>query len=113
VDRTVSGQGTIQKVATEAVFRATNGTGAETTSYAYEWYSGTMQPSKVTTTLPVVSQAQGGTGVATTTEKHYDEDGDLIASVDGVGTVTTFMYDKLRRAVIQKVEDSGPGRFNL
>ena len=52
--------------ATYTVYRNDDGTGAETTSYAYTWYTGTVQMESMTTTLPVISAAQNGPGVADT-----------------------------------------------
>ena len=42
------------------LYRNTDGTGGQTTSYAYTWFSGTIQPESVTTTLPTVTTAQNG-----------------------------------------------------
>ncbi len=109
----VSGVGTVQRVATETVFRNENATGALTTSYEYEWYTDTLQPSKVTTILPVVQVAENGTGVAATMEQHYDLQGFLTKSVDAAGTATTYAYDKVQGGMIQQIQDQGAGRLNL
>lgn len=113
--RTVAGLGTIWPVTAEKAFRNANGTGALTTSYAYLWHTGTaaLQPSKITTTFPVVPTTENGTGVADTSEKHFDALGYLTKEVDAVGTANTFDYDKLRDARTVQVRDEGSGRLNL
>jgi len=110
---TVSGLGTIRPVASETVYRNANNTGPATTNYSYQWHTGTLQPSKITTTLPAVSVSEHGTGVSTTTEEHFDVQGYLSKSVDGVGTATTYSYDKAKGGMTQMVQDSGSGKLNL
>ena len=66
---------TTYPVATDTVYANTDGTGAETTSHAYTWYPGTTQAETITTTQPVVSTAQHGSGVAATTVDWYDPNG--------------------------------------
>jgi YD repeat-containing protein len=67
----------------------------------------------VTTTLPAVSAAENGTGVSTTTEEHFDEQGYRTKSVDGVGTVTTYEYDEAKGGMIEMVQDQGTGKLEL
>jgi RHS repeat-associated protein len=55
---------TIYPVATSTVYRNTDGTGAETTSYAYTWYTGTTEMQTKTVSLPVISAAENGPGTA-------------------------------------------------
>ena len=111
--RTVAGLGTVNPVATETVYRNDDATGGITTSYAYEWFSGTLQMSKRTTTMPVVSTGENGSGVAAQKIEEYDVQGYLIKSTDAVGTVTVYQYDKVKGALIQKIEDQGTGYLNL
>jgi hypothetical protein len=49
------GSSTVYPMATSTVYRNTDGTGAETTSYSYTWYTGTTQQQSMTTTKPVIS----------------------------------------------------------
>jgi hypothetical protein len=58
--RTANGV-TIYPVATQTVYRNTDGTGAETTSYSYTWFTSTLQMQSMTVTKPVISTAQNGT----------------------------------------------------
>jgi RHS repeat-associated protein len=113
VTQPVSGVGTVQRVATETIFRNENATEALTTSYEYEWHTDTLQPSKVTRILPVVEVAENGTGVAARTEEYYDLHGFLTKSVDAAGTATTYDYDKVQSGMIQEIQDQGSGRLNL
>lgn len=63
---------TIYPVATETVYRNTNSTGDITTSYSYTYYSGTVQIQEMTTTLPVVSTGQNGSGTANSSKVYFD-----------------------------------------
>src|SRR5205085_491518 len=67
-----AGGATVNPVATDTVYRNTDGTGAETTSSAYTWFTGTAQPQSVTITLPVVSAAQNGPGTADVETTYLD-----------------------------------------
>src|SRR5206468_951023 len=49
-----AGGNTIYPDATSTVYRNTDGTGAETTSYSYTWFTNSLQKQSVTTTLPVI-----------------------------------------------------------
>lgn len=113
VEKTETGLGTIWPVASETVYRNENNTGGVTTNYAYLWHTGTLQPSKITTTLPPIPTSENGTGVSTVTEEHFDSDGYRTKSVDGVGTETTYTYDKVKGGMTQMVQDAGTGNLNL
>jgi hypothetical protein len=54
------------------VYRNTDGTGAETTSYAYTWFPNTVGEQSVTTTAPVISAGQNGPGVADVSTVFFD-----------------------------------------
>jgi hypothetical protein len=55
---------TIYPVATQTRYRNDDGTGDQTTSYSYTWYSGTVQMVSLTVTNPVISSQQNGPGTA-------------------------------------------------
>ena len=95
------------------MYRNTNGTGAETTSYAYTWYSGTTQMQSQTVTLPVISTAENGPGVADVWTYNYDPYERVIQTTDPDGYVNTYQYDQATGAQTQSVIDSGTGRLNL
>jgi hypothetical protein len=64
---------TIAQVASDTVYRNTDGTGAETTSYSYTWYSGTTQVQSETDTAPVISSTKNGPGTADVTTMYNDQ----------------------------------------
>src|SRR5262249_48890140 len=58
------------------------------TSYSYAWYPGTCHVQQRITTLPVVSTAQNGSGVAATTRDYFDQFGNLTWHMDERGYLT-------------------------
>ena len=108
-----AGGATRRVVATRIIFAANGGSSPETTSYAYLWHGSTLQPSKVTTTLPAVPTSEHGPGTASTMEKHYDSDGFLTKSVDALGVDTTYGYSKVFGTVDTMTEDAGTGGLQL
>jgi hypothetical protein len=70
--RHTGGGVTVGALASETVYRATNGTGGQTTSYAYTWYSGSVQPESVTVTYlflqPITTASRVSEGQAARTE---------------------------------------------
>jgi len=92
-------------LATDTVYRNTDGTGAETTSYSYDWYPGTVQMQSQTTTLPVISAAQNGPSVADQSESVYDMYGRDIWDKDGDGYITYTAYDPGTGAVVKSITD--------
>src|SRR5208283_2433295 len=95
----------VDPVATSTVYRNTDGTGAETTSYAYTWFTGTVQMQSMTTTLPVISAAENGPGVADTEVDFFDSYGRSTWSKDGDGFITYSAYDPATSAVIKTIDD--------
>ena len=57
------------------------------------------------TTLPVVSVAQNGSGVAATRREYFDTYGNLTWHMDERGFLTRTRYDLVTGAVIQRIED--------
>jgi YD repeat-containing protein len=98
---------TVDPLATGTVYRNTDGSGAETTNYSYQWLPSTVQMQSMTTTLPVISSAQNGPGTPDVTTTVYDSYGREIQNTDGGGFVTTYTYDQGTGAVIQMVQDAG------
>ena len=47
------------------------------TTFSYTWYTGTYQVKQKTTTLPVISSLQNGSGTASTRKEYFDEFGNL------------------------------------
>ncbi|HLJ96611.1 MAG TPA: IPT/TIG domain-containing protein, partial [Gemmataceae bacterium] len=96
---------TVYPVATDTVYRNTDGTGAETTSYEYTWLAGSTRMESQIITKPVVSASQNGPGVAGTQATIYDSAGRPIWQRDGDGFLTYTAYDPATSAVIEKITD--------
>lgn len=95
----------VHPVATDTVYRNTDDTGAETTSYTYTFFSGTVRVQSMSTTLPVISAAQNGPGVADQTESIYDTYGRDIWDMNGDGYITYTAYDLGTGAVVESITD--------
>ena len=100
-----TGGGTVYPVADSTVYRNTDGTGAETTSNAYTWFSGTTQMQSMTTSSPVISSIQNGPGAADTKTDVYDAYGRVIWSKDGGGFITCNAYDNGTGALLKTIQD--------
>jgi RHS repeat-associated protein len=75
------------------------------TSYAYVWYAGTGRVQQRTTTLPVISAAQNGSGVAAATKDYYDLYGNRTWHMDERGFLTNTSYDIPTGAVSERIDD--------
>lgn len=75
------------------------------TTYAYTFYSGTCAIQQKTTTLPVVSSDQFGSGVAATKKEYFDQYGNLTWSMDERGFITRMKYDIVTGAMTQRIDD--------
>ncbi len=99
------GSSTIYPTADFTQYRNTDGTGAETTSYSYTFFSGTVQMQSMTTSLPVVDAAQNGADTAATSTDVYDANGNVIWSMDANGFITYNQYDPTTQALIKTIQD--------
>jgi RHS repeat-associated protein len=79
------------------------------TSYAYTWYEGTCQVKEKTTTLPVISTSQNGSGVANTRKEYFDEYGSRTWTMDERGYINQIIYDIPTGAMTQLVQDVDTG----
>jgi YD repeat-containing protein len=104
---------TVFPEATSTVYRNTDGTGAETTSYSYTWFTGTVQKASMTVTQPVISAAENGPGVADVWVYTYDPYERVTQTTDPDGFVKTYQYDQATGTLTQQVIDSGSGHLNL
>ncbi len=104
VSRTANGL-TTYHVATDTVFANDDRTGARTTSYAYDWYADSQQAYSVTTTMPTVSTAQNGSGVAATSTVAFDTDGRVVWSKDAGGFLTYNQYDQATGSLLKTIAD--------
>ncbi len=71
---------------------ATRSAGKKTTIAYTFWDAGKTQVKKQTTTLPVISTGQNGSGTATATEQYFDRLGRLRWAKDGEGYVNYYSY---------------------
>jgi YD repeat-containing protein len=108
---------TVDPVASSSVYRNTttnlNDSSAETTTYSYTWYTGTVQMQSASLNRPVISAAENGPGVADSETRSYDVYGRVTQLTDADGYVHTIQYDQATGAVTQTVVDSGTGHLNL
>jgi RHS repeat-associated protein len=93
----------VAPVATQTVYRNTDGTGGETTSYAYTYFGGT-RPQSVTVTYPTISAAQNGPGTADSETTYFDVYGHEVWSKDADGFITYTARDATG-AVLKTITD--------
>jgi RHS repeat-associated protein len=96
---------TIHPVSKQTVYRNEAGTDPIQTTYDYSFHSGTFQIQQTTTTLPVVSSAQNGTGVAATRKNYQDTLGRTTWSMDERGFINHYVYDLGTGAILQQIQD--------
>jgi len=75
------------------------------TSYSYSFHNGTCQAKQKTTTLPLISASQNGSGVAATRKEVFDTYGNLEWILDERGFITRIKYDVVTGATTQMIED--------
>ncbi|MFQ3649983.1 MAG: RHS repeat-associated core domain-containing protein [Gemmataceae bacterium] len=104
VKRTVGGSELFFEAGVTA-YRNDDGSGAQTTTFAYTWQGSTAQPESIVTTLPTVAAAQNGPGTATTLTTVFDAFGRPIWQKDGGGFLTYIEYDQATGAVLKHIRD--------
>ena len=104
--RTVSGV-TVYVVAEDKSYQSADSGGSDpsTTSFSYEWYSGTFQMKQRQTSLPVIQTGQNGSGVANTRAEAYDGYGQVTWQKNERGFLTNYQYDNVTGAVVQQIDD--------
>ena len=111
--RTV-GSGAAQKslcvVADMTAYQNDDQTGDTTTSYAYTWYTDTLQTQQITTTFEAVATAQNGSGTAAVTYAYYNSSGQLTWSQNALGRVSYYAYDAVTGLRMQAIADVDAGR---
>jgi hypothetical protein len=100
-----NGSVSVAIVGAETVSRNTDGTGGETSSYAFTWFSSTNQVQSATISLPTVSSGQNGPGSADTEVVFYDLYGQPIWTKDGDGFISYVAYDQATSAVTKTITD--------
>jgi hypothetical protein len=102
--QTVSGI-TIYVMANSTAYRNTDGTGGETTGYAYTFFTGTNQIQSITTTLPVVNSGENGPGTADVLITFNDNYARPIWTKNADGFIDYTAYDPATGAVTKTITD--------
>jgi YD repeat-containing protein len=97
-------------IAAQTVYRNTNGTGGQTISYSYSWYSGSQLMSSKTVSSPIISTTQNGPGGSTadTYSEYYDSFGRVVWTKDAEGYLTYTEYDGATGSASEEVVDADP-----
>jgi YD repeat-containing protein len=109
-----TGSPTVYPIASATVYRNTNGTGGETTSYSYTWGSLGNIPEVITVSKPLIGTSQNGPGGTANdvTTTYYDYRGRPTWVMDTDGFINYTQYDTLSGAVTETITDvntSSPG----
>jgi RHS repeat-associated protein len=89
--------------------QTTTRTAGNKTSYTYAFFDTThLQISARTTTLPVISTSQNGSGVATTRTDYYDTLGRLRWTQDGEGYINYTAYNPITGGIAYQAVDVDP-----
>lgn len=107
-----AGATTIYVVAGDTVYRNTDKTGAEKTSYAYTWFTDTVQPQSITVSYPAISSSQNGSGTSDQEVTVFDQWGRPIWSKDGAGFLHYTAYDLKTGAVVKTITDVDTSKTN-
>ncbi|MFL5241992.1 MAG: RHS repeat domain-containing protein [Gemmataceae bacterium] len=95
----------VDPVANHTVYRNTNTTGGETTSYSYTWFTGTTLMQSEQVTKPVISSTQNGPGTADVETTFFDSLGRPIWTKDADGFINYFAYDQGTSALVKSITD--------
>jgi RHS repeat-associated protein len=102
----VGSTATIYPLSARVNYRNPDGTGAQTTSFAYTWQGATTQIATQTTTYPTVTTAQNGSGSATFIIATLDAFGRQTSFQDEDGFIHSTAYDTLTGSPTQRVVDT-------
>jgi RHS repeat-associated protein len=103
------GSVTVSPLASDTVYRNTGGTGGETTTYTYSWFTDTVQIESEETSLPVISTDDNGSGSADTSTTFFDTNGNPIWTKDGDGFLTYRAFDVATGAMTKQIVDVNTG----
>jgi YD repeat-containing protein len=109
------GGATVNPVASTTVYRNTDGTGGETTSYSYAWFSSSTRMQSMQITHPTVTTAENGPNSADVETTFFDVYGRPIWTKDGDGFLNYTEYDQATGAVSKQIVDvntSNTGDFS-
>jgi RHS repeat-associated protein len=112
IAHSASGQ-TVYPIASQTVYRNTDGSGGETTNYSYTWAMGNL-PQSTTVSQPLIGTTQNGPGGTANdvTTTYLDSRGRPTWKKDPDGYISYIAYDANSGAVTQTITDvntSGPG----
>jgi len=96
---------TVFPEATHTVYRNADGTGAETTTFAYGWFTGTTRARSMTVTAPPIATSQNGPAASDVTTTVYDDYGRPIWTRDGDGYLNYILHDNATGAVLKTIND--------
>jgi RHS repeat-associated protein len=104
-----AGSLTIYPIGNRTVYRNTDGTGGQTTGFAYTWLTSdvgtTNQIESITTTYPTVTAAQNGPAVATLNVQFNDFFGRPIWFKDPDGFLRYTEYDTYSFGIVKSITD--------
>ncbi|HEX7900564.1 MAG TPA: RHS repeat-associated core domain-containing protein [Planctomycetota bacterium] len=101
---------TVYPIANRARYRNTDGTGGQTTSFAYTWFvpPSSSESNKIeakTTTYPIVTTAQNGSNSATSDIQYFDKWSRPTWFKDADGFLQVSRYDRGTGALTQRIRD--------
>jgi hypothetical protein len=99
------GGATVNPVANSTVYRNTDGTGGETTSYAYTWFSSSTRVQSMQVTYPTVTTVENGPNSADVVTVFFDGYGRPIWTKDADGFINYTEYDQATGAVDKTIVD--------
>ncbi len=102
--RTV-GSDTIYPLASMTNYRNYDGTGAETTTYTYDWFTGTTRKKSLAISLPIATTAQNGSNTAAVSTIVYDLYDRPVWTKDADGFIRYTEYDMKTGAVTKNISD--------
>ncbi|MCH8991747.1 MAG: RHS repeat-associated core domain-containing protein, partial [Acidobacteria bacterium] len=108
-----AGGGESYPIAEQTVYRDTAAAQPVTTSYAYTWHTGVTQIEQTTTTFPVISSGQNGTGTPDQQTERFDVYGKRLWLRDPRGFISNFTYDDVTGTMTQQIEDVDGAKVTL
>jgi YD repeat-containing protein len=96
---------TVGAVASDTVYRNSDGTGAQTANYSYTWFANSTAVESVTVTYPTVSAAQNGPGTSVQETTYFDSQGRATWHKDGDGFIGYLAYDMGTGSVTKLIAD--------
>ena len=100
-----AGGNTVYVVAADTLYRNDDGTGAETTAFAYTFLTGTNRIQSATTTPPAVTAGENGANTATSSTTYFDAHERPVWTKDAAGFLTYTAYDPATGAVVRQTTD--------